>query len=1008
MKSLKLKVKSSALKSNALQRVAGRFWSNPPSNKGITLLLVILVLSALLAISIGIFNLVFGEFRISGEISDSFVAFYAADRGMEKLLYMDRVADNVPGCGGSGACQWGPTGPYSLENGACFRLIYRRLGSGDALAIAGGEYRCGISALSVQRAVETIYSKSGGAIAEFGDGRDIFAGVGGSGFININQVSAIVGRTAADAVSYPVERSLLAGDNSIQIDCCAPVGIADGDEVLIINLQGRPGAIADVGLWEAQRVDRVTGRIIRLRSGLINSYDGTRDKIMVQRVPNYDRLAILSGQQFGADSWNGIKGGVFFIRVANVLTINPGGEINMVEKGFRGSNVGYNYWDDAGNSVEVQANPGESIASLGISASRNPNDGGGGGAARTSSGGGGGGYGVVGANGDSCNNSQTFGFGGTTYGGNPSSKLLLGSGGGGGFSCGICFVAGYSTASMGANGGGALAVFAQRIDNQGKMTANGGVSVGGFTGPPRFDAYASTGGGGSGGSLIVTTDLFSNQGTITADGGLGGQAPQGCFSGGGSGKGGDGGVGRTNYTPIISTPTADIKADGSDGPTTISFGGSATISWSSTNTTSCTVTPTGWTGTSGFQSTGSLTGSQTYSLSCTGPGGSASDSVVVNVLSAIFGTGADIFLGPAGNPAGFFSINSTAMIQGRTRPDAVNFAVLSAVAAGADRVDLGVTPNGIAQDDEVLIIVMQGSPSNTADVGLWETQRVKRVTGTRLEFKGTLQNAYDGTLYKVMLQRVPNYNMMNIPSYQQFGADSWSSATGKGGVFFIRIAGLLSIAGPSGEITSTGKGYAGGVQGGSSTQGESIAGLGSPGVRAANVGGGGAGTGRFSGGGGGGYANAGGNGDTGDAFGPGVPADAYGFGGSSYGSSSLTQRLFLGSGGGGSDGDVPGCEEASSPGTNGGGIVAVFAQGITNGGNIVSDGVSIPGYPAANAGGGGSGGSVLVRTSQFFSRGTIRASGGGGIIINYGGLCWSFPFWGSPGGGSVGRLDVTP
>jgi len=84
--------------------------------------------------------------------------------------------------------------------------------------------------------------------------------------------------------------------------------------------------------------------------------------------------------------------------------------------------------------------------------------------------------------------------------------------------------------------------------------------------------------------------------------------------------------------PVVTpAPTADIKANGSNGPITISYNTSATISWTSTNVSSCTVSPTGWTGTSGSQSSGNLTSSQTYTLSCSGPGGSASDSVVVNV-----------------------------------------------------------------------------------------------------------------------------------------------------------------------------------------------------------------------------------------------------------------------------------------------------------------------------------------------------------------------------------------
>lgn len=58
--------------------------------EGITLLLVIVLLSAILSISVGIFNVVYGEFRISGEITDSFRALYAADEGIERTLYRDR------------------------------------------------------------------------------------------------------------------------------------------------------------------------------------------------------------------------------------------------------------------------------------------------------------------------------------------------------------------------------------------------------------------------------------------------------------------------------------------------------------------------------------------------------------------------------------------------------------------------------------------------------------------------------------------------------------------------------------------------------------------------------------------------------------------------------------------------------------------------------------------------------------------------------------------------------
>ncbi|HEX5429765.1 MAG TPA: NBR1-Ig-like domain-containing protein [Patescibacteria group bacterium] len=78
--------------------------------------------------------------------------------------------------------------------------------------------------------------------------------------------------------------------------------------------------------------------------------------------------------------------------------------------------------------------------------------------------------------------------------------------------------------------------------------------------------------------------------------------------------------------------SADIKANGSNGPISISSGSSATISWTSSGATSCSVVPTGWTGTSNAGiSTGALTSAQTYTLNCTNGSDTDSDQVTVNI-----------------------------------------------------------------------------------------------------------------------------------------------------------------------------------------------------------------------------------------------------------------------------------------------------------------------------------------------------------------------------------------
>jgi len=77
------------------------------------------------------------------------------------------------------------------------------------------------------------------------------------------------------------------------------------------------------------------------------------------------------------------------------------------------------------------------------------------------------------------------------------------------------------------------------------------------------------------------------------------------------------------------TPTATLSAS----PSTIDQGQSSTLSWNSTNATSCTGTGFTAGGTSGSRSTGPLTQNPTnYSVTCTGPGGSATDNESITVL----------------------------------------------------------------------------------------------------------------------------------------------------------------------------------------------------------------------------------------------------------------------------------------------------------------------------------------------------------------------------------------
>ena len=86
---------------------------------------------------------------------------------------------------------------------------------------------------------------------------------------------------------------------------------------------------------------------------------------------------------------------------------------------------------------------------------------------------------------------------------------------------------------------------------------------------------------------------------------------------------------------VNAPPTAALSAN----PTTVTAGGASVLTWSSTHATAC-LAAGNWSGTlaaNGSQSTGALTANSTFSLTCSGPGGTspaAAASVTVNPLPA--------------------------------------------------------------------------------------------------------------------------------------------------------------------------------------------------------------------------------------------------------------------------------------------------------------------------------------------------------------------------------------
>jgi len=87
-----------------------------------------------------------------------------------------------------------------------------------------------------------------------------------------------------------------------------------------------------------------------------------------------------------------------------------------------------------------------------------------------------------------------------------------------------------------------------------------------------------------------------------------------------------------SVTVADAAPTVTLTAS----PATLSSGSAAVLTWSSTNATACSASGA-WTGSenlSGSESTGPLKASSTYTLTCTGVGGSSAQTVTVAVTTA--------------------------------------------------------------------------------------------------------------------------------------------------------------------------------------------------------------------------------------------------------------------------------------------------------------------------------------------------------------------------------------
>lgn len=381
-----------------------------------------------------------------------------------------------------------------------------------------------------------------------------------------------------DAVKFSSTVNTAAGSTAITLST-TPDGLNIGDEVLIINLQGTTTVYTDVGEYDTRYITNISTNTLTLDHGLTNTYDGTTQKIMVQRIPQYTTVSVGSGINFSPSAWNGTTGGVIFFRANSTVTAT--GNIHANSLGFRGGaggvntnvrggytgetytgyNVGY-----GGGSVNAAINGGGRYVGA---ATSSPNDGyiggggGGGGAADTGSGdecggsGGGGGYSGGGGGGSGGGASYTWviagGSGGNTgisggggggahgaatdgAGGNAGSAGDSATGTGGQVGSGATSASGAgganSTGNYGAGGGGGGGIYSSST----KLYLGSG---GGGGGAGNVAADVGTSGGYGGGIVVVSANTINITGTIRSNGENGTNAAANSSKGlGGGGSGG--------------------------------------------------------------------------------------------------------------------------------------------------------------------------------------------------------------------------------------------------------------------------------------------------------------------------------------------------------------------------------------------------------------------------------------------------------------------------------------
>ncbi|MEC9072030.1 MAG: hypothetical protein VX938_06605, partial [Myxococcota bacterium] len=312
-----------------------------------------------------------------------------------------------------------------------------------------------------------------------------------------------------------------AGDDTLTV---ANAGAFNqGDHILIHQSVG-----TGTGNWELNAVQAINGNSLKLAKALTHSYvsqDGdAAQRAQVVIAASYSNFEVVNGGEvfpsdyMGSGSSSSLYGGIVYIR-ARQLTVKNGGSIHADHRGYDAG--GWDGWYTPSIAGRSECHTG------GLSQDARNCSGGGAGwphsnGSDCNTGGGGGGNKTAGADGQN-GGCYTVGQGGSAKGSDDGSELQFGGGGGSSYPHG------------GGRGGGSVVLGADTliVESGARISANGDAGQ-----PyPHTSSHGGVG-GGAGGTVAIFANNIDVQGVLEANGGPGGQ---GCNGNGcAGGQGGDG------------------------------------------------------------------------------------------------------------------------------------------------------------------------------------------------------------------------------------------------------------------------------------------------------------------------------------------------------------------------------------------------------------------------------------------------------------------------------------